>query len=261
MIAHGSTAVFTGVFQIDEEGDALRPANTIAIDRLPLEEIDYCAIGDWHSFTAAGPKAFYAGTPEADRFPKAGQEPGYVACVTVGRGVPPNVEAVRTGRFRWLSHSIALDTVPGAESVANARGPAYLDDWLTQATRPQAAGEPGFDGSLARITITGTVSLTGRQDLDRIIESWEARLLRLDLVDAVRIAPTPDEIHDLAARPGDPIISRVAAELVRRLEEGGPQAEVDVIRHAIFTLHALAAPETTHRSDEVQRTEPATAPL
>jgi len=244
VIAHGSTAVFTSVFQIDEDGDALRPANTIAIDRLPLDEIDYCAIGDWHSFTAAGPKTFYAGTPETDRFPKAGQEPGHVACVTVGRGVPPKVEAVRTGRFRWLSHTIALDTMAGAESAANSGGLAYLDAWLTEATHPKAAGEPGFDGSLARITVTGAVSLAGRRELDQIIESWEARLLRLDLVDNVRIVPTADEICDLAARPGDPIISRVAAELVRRLEDGGPQTEIDVIRHAIFTLHALAHPET-----------------
>jgi DNA repair exonuclease SbcCD nuclease subunit len=256
VIAHGSTAVFTSVLQIDEDGETIQPANTIAIDRLPLEEIDYCAIGDWHSFAAAGPKSFYSGTPETDRFPKIGQQPGHVACVTVGRGVQPTVDAVRTGRFRWLSHSIALETVPGPESVANAGGPSYLDAWLTEATHPKEAGEPGFDGSLARITVTGTVSLAGRQELDRIIESWQARLLRLDLVDTVRIAPTVDEIHDLAARPGDPIISRVAAELVRRLEEGGPQTEIDVIRHAIFTLHALTTPETNLRVDEIPRASP-----
>ena len=97
------------------------------------------------------------------------------------------------------------------------------------------------------------MSLAGRQELDRVIESWDARLLRLDLVDAVKIAPTADEIHELAARPNDPIISRVATELVQRLEAGGPQAEIDVIRHAIFMLHALAHPETPHRRDDSQR--------
>ncbi len=276
VIAHGSTAVFTGMFQIDEDGDPVRPANTIAIDRLPLEEIDYCAIGDWHSFMPIGLTACYSGTPETDRFPKAGQEPGHVACVTVGRGVPPKVEAVSTGRFRWVSHTITLDTdgdtasatdvevVRGTDPEAhvagggsaeihhepNARGPAYLDAWLTQATRPAAEGEPGYEGVLARITVTGTVSLAGRQELDRVIESWEARLLRLDLIDAVRISPSADEIHDLAGRPGDPIISRVATELVRRLHTGGTEDGIDTIRHAIFMLHALAHPETARHSDD-----------
>ena len=279
VIAHGSTAVFSGMFQIDEDGDGVRPANTIAIDRLPIEDLDYIALGDWHGFTAAGSKAWYAGAHETDRFPKAGQTPGHVTCVTVGRGASPQVDAVRTGRFRRLSHTIALDTVaePQADSAAAApddagakagvaidgdpesRGPAYLDAWLTQATHPTAEGEPGFDGSLARITVTGTVSLAGRQELDRIIESWDARLLRLDLVDAVKIAPTADEIHELAERPSDPIISRVATELVQRLEAGGPQAEIDVIRQAIFMLHALAHPELSHRRDDSQRRMPKTA--
>ena len=275
VIAHGSTAVFSGVYQIDEDGDGVRPANTIAIDRLPIEDLDYIALGDWHGFTGAGSKAWYAGAHETDRFPKAGQTPGHGTCVPGGRGASPQVDAVRTGRVRWLSHTIALDTVaePQAASAASsapdaavyaagsadAHGPTHLDAWLTLATQAKAEGEPGFDGSLARITVTGTVSLAGRQELDRIIESWDARLLRLDLVDAVKIAPTADEIHELAARPNDPIISRVATELVQRLEAGGPQAEIDVIRQAIFMLHSLAHPESSHRRDDSQRPMPKTA--
>jgi hypothetical protein len=145
------------------------------------------------------------------------------------------VEAIRTGRFHWLSHTIALDTVAdpaansavGAADSADSHGPAHLDAWLTQATQAKVEGEPGFDGSLARITVTGTVSLAGRQELD--------------------------QIHELTARPNDPIISRVATELVQRLEAGGPQAEIDVIRQAIFMLHGLAHPETSHRRDYSQR--------
>jgi hypothetical protein len=72
----------------------------------------------------------------------------------------------------------------------------------------------------------------------------------LDLVDTVRISPTADEIHDLAARPNDPIISRVATELVQLLEAGGPQAEIDVVRQAIFMLYALAHPDASGRRDD-----------
>jgi DNA repair exonuclease SbcCD nuclease subunit len=263
VIAHGSVASFAagGSARLDEDDDlAAGTANTIAIDRLPLDELDYAALGDWHGFMAAGSNAWYSGSPEIDRFPKARQEPGHVACVTVGRGLPPTVAAIRTGRFRWLSLDVVLDAgedisgrenagvgVASSDEAATGRGPAYLDAVVTEATRPQAEGEPGFDGCLAKITVTGTVSLAGRAELDRVIESWEARLLRLDLDDSVRIAPTPDEIRDLAARPGDPIISRVAAELVRRLEPGvagaaTTPADLEVVRHALTMLHGLAHP-------------------
>ena len=249
VIAHGSTATFTsgsssgGSLERDDDDEGRAgPANTIDLERLPLAELDYIALGDWHGFVAAGPKAWYSGTPEIDRFPKAGQEPGHVACVTVGRGATPTVAAIRTGRFRWLSHDAALDATLG--EAADTGGPAQLDDWLTQATQPQTAGEPGFDGCLARLTLSGSVSLAGREELDRVIESWQARLLRLDVADAVRIAPTRDEINDLAARPDDPIISRVATELVRRLEAGeAGGTNPDVVRHAIHLLHALAHPQ------------------
>jgi hypothetical protein len=169
-----------------------------------------------------------------------------VAVVTVGRGLPPSVASVRTGRFRWLTLEATLDAATGDAGEAGAtQSPAHLDDVLKQATLPQSPGEPGFDGCLVSVRLTGTVTLAGRVELDRVIESWQARFLRLDLTDSVRLAPTLDEVHDLTARPGDPIISRVALELVRRLDEGDPEVAHDVIRHAISMLHALAHPELT----------------
>jgi hypothetical protein len=242
VIAHGSTTAFGtgGSSQHDDDDDdaSRTAANTIGLERLPLDEIDYVSLGDWHGFTAAGRKAWYSGTPEIDRFPKAGQEPGHVACVTVARGAAPTVAAVRTGRFRWLGREATLDAADAGQ------GPAHLDDVLTQATAPQSPGEPGFDGCLADVRLTGTVSLAGRAELERVIESWRARLLRLDLTDDVRVAPTPEEIHDLTARPDDPIIARVATELVRRLqagEAGGDlTANLAVVRQALHILHSLA---------------------
>jgi DNA repair exonuclease SbcCD nuclease subunit len=234
----------------DDDQGGPTGTNTIAIDRLPLDEIDYIALGDFHGPMAAGPKAAYSGTPEIDRFPKEGQEPGHVACVTVARGAVPTVAAVRTGRFRWLTREVNLDAT--GRDAADAYGPAYLDDVLTHATEPQSPGEPGFDGCLADVRLTGTVSLAGRVELDRVIESWRARLLRLDLADDVRIAPTADEIHDLTARPDDPIIARVATELVRRLEAGEADGDLTtnlaVVRHALHILHELAHTTTNAAS-------------
>ena len=267
VIAHGSTTVFSGggsagsatratgpgsTTQADDEDPAVTAVNTLALDRLPGTEIDYLALGDWHGFLAAGPKACYSGAPEIDRFPKPGQQPGHVAVVTVSRGGEPRVEQVATGRFRWLVTAIAL----GDE------GPKQLDDWLTEATRPAAAGEASFDACLARLEVSGSVSLAERAEFDRIVESWTARLLRLDLDDQTVLAPSAEEIRDLAERPGDPIIARVAAELVAMLEGETPRSgagesatglagaagfelaesaplDADLVRRAIHILHAL----------------------
>ena len=267
VIAHGSTTVFSGggsagsaaratgpgnTTQADDEDPAVTAVNTLALDRLPGTEIDYLALGDWHGFLAAGPKACYSGAPEIYRFPKPGQQPGHVAVVTVSRGGEPRVEQVATGRFRWLVTAIAL----GDE------GPKQLDDWLTEATRPAAAGEASFDACLARLEVSGSVSLAERAEFDRIVESWTARLLRLDLDDQTVLAPSPAEIRDLAERPGDPIIARVAAELVAMLEGQTPRSgasesatglavaagfelaesaplDADLVRRAIHILHAL----------------------
>lgn len=269
VIAHGSTASFGSAaarHDDDEDGPAGR-INAIALDRLPIDEIDHVSLGDWHGFTAAGPKAWYSGTPEIDRFPKAGQEPGHVACVTISRGLPPTVAAIRTGRFRWLAHNVALDATRGEthdETHEKTHGPAHLDNVLTQATQPASPGEPGFDGCLVSVTLTGTVTLSGRVELDHVIEAWRARLLRLDLTDRVRIAPSADEIQDLAARPDDPIITRVATELVRRLNAGGPEADLEIIRQALHMLHGLthAGSHADQGSDVAGGPrEPATAQL
>jgi len=210
VIAHGSTTVFAAGStaaagslgggpgssgQLDDEEPAGTGVNTIALDRLPLDELDYLALGDWHGFLAAGPKAFYSGAPEIDRFPKPGQQPGHVAVVTVARAAEPRVEPVATGCFRWL---------------------------------------------------TGSVSLAERAELDRLVESWTARLLRLDLDDQTVLAPSADEIRELAERPSDPIIARVAGELVAMLEQAAPAADPsladpEVIRHAIHLLHAVVS--------------------
>ncbi len=286
VIAHGSTTVFapgggaaplSGAFigpgstsQADDEDLPASGVNTLALDRLPLEELDYLALGDWHGYLAAGPKAFYSGAPEIDRFPKPGQRPGHVAVVSVARSAQPRVEPAATGRFRWLVRSFDLGD----------DGPEQLDDWLTEVARPTAAGEAGFDACLARVEVSGSVSLAQRAELDGLIESWTARLLRLDLDDQTVLAPSAEEIRDLAERPGDPIIARVAGELVALLESD-PVAEGiaatdsrppghDVVRRALHILHALVAAgvtdadsqPTTPTAEPPARAgvEPATAP-
>ena len=225
VLAHGSTTAFAG--QTDGE-DVAGPVNTIAIDRLPLAEIDYVALGDWHGFTAAGPKAWYSGSHETDRFPKKDQLPGRIACVTVFRGSDPVVEPIVTGRLQWLARVLDM----------TADGPRQCETTLAEATE-----NAGFDACLVDLSLRGSLSLGARRELDQVLESWSHRLLRLDVADAVMLAPSPDEIHALASRPGDPIISRVAGELARRLDAEG--TDVADVRQAINILHALCTTAPT----------------
>ena len=120
LVAHGSTRDFSG--ERDEEDLPGQP-NFIHLEHLPLADLDYVALGDWHGLVQAGDKAWYSGSHETDRFPKTGQTTGHVAVVRVGRGVRPAVEAVPTGRTRWLVHE---------ETFSGDKGPALLHDVLNR---------------------------------------------------------------------------------------------------------------------------------
>ena len=221
LVAHGSTRDFSG--ERDEEDLPGQP-NFIHLEHLPLADLDYVALGDWHGFLQAGPKAWYAGAHETDRFPKAGQRPGHVACVTATRAGPPAVDPLPTGRLAWLGTALDL----------GEDGPDRLEETLATVTRGA-----GFDRALVDLGLTGCVSLAARRELERILESWSHRLLRLDVRDETTLAPAPEEIRDLADRADDPIIARVAGELLRRIAAGGPDA--DDAREAVNLLHGLCA--------------------
>ena len=209
----------------DEENDAGRTGvNTIALDRLPLDEIDYVALGDWHGLIRADGKAWYSGSHETDRFPKPGQTTGHVACVRVGRGIAPVVEPVATGRTKWLVH---------AETFSGAEGPATLHDYLGQLT-----SDAGRGNVLLKLSLTGSLGLGAHADLDAMLRSWQAGLLDLRLDREVGIEPTQEEIDALVSNPDDPLIAHVAADFVRQITGDGDDAAI--ASTALSLLHGFA---------------------
>jgi hypothetical protein len=146
-----------------------------------------------------------------------------VIFATAGRGVAPRVEAVRTGRLQWREQAVTLD---------DDDGPQRMNDILEQAILPGGPHE-----TLVKLALHGSLSLAARKMLDEILESWRARLIRLRLEDAVHLTPSQQEIESLTDRPVDPIISRVAAELVPLLTAGGEEGAV--ARKALNLLHSL----------------------
>jgi hypothetical protein len=221
VLAHGSTLNFR---QESDEEDGGRQANLIELDRLPLSQIDYVALGDWHGMVQVGDKAWYSGSHDTDRFPKQGQRTGHVAVVEVRRGLPPIVQAVQTGHTRWLEHSATFATDAGPAALKNS-----LD---------QLVGDAERGLSLLKLSLGGSLGLAGHAELSTILEDWQAGLLDLRLDKSVVVAPTADEIATLAHTTANPLIAHVARELQCQIDHGGEDAKL--AGTAIALLHEFA---------------------
>jgi DNA repair exonuclease SbcCD nuclease subunit len=223
VLAHGTIQGF-GSQQNDEE-DTPAAVNWIDLSSLPLDAIDYIALGDWHGTKQVGPKAWYSGTPEIDRFPKGeGNDPGNVLKVTLSRAQSPVVERVTTGRFAWKELAFRF-----SDDAILDLFPSRLDELI---------GQRG-DEHLLLLTLEGSLGMEASGRLEKIIESLEARLVRLKLDTRVTIAPTDDEIAALTRRAEDPLIATVATELVSRCQ--GDSEEAVISRIALRELHTAIA--------------------
>ena len=221
VLAHGSIQGFEA--SQDEEDDESAGMNRIDLARLPADEIDYIALGDWHGMKQVGPKAWYCGTPEIDRFPKGeNNDPGNILIVQAGRLQMPKAIKKPTGRFKWNDFSFRFSEDESFETFR-----AQLDEQL---------GQWGQD-SLMKLALSGSLGIQASHRLSEHLESLEARLLRLKLEDRVGIAPTDIEIAALASRPNDPLVAAVASQLVAMT--GGNDAEI--ARLALRELHAAVS--------------------
>jgi DNA repair exonuclease SbcCD nuclease subunit len=220
LLAHGSVLDFSA--DSDEEDSNGGVANLIDLERLPEEEIDYVALGDWHGTRKVGDKAWYSGTPELDRFVKGGEhDPGNILVVEAGRGGEPRAERVRTGRIGW--HALAFDLAEDAGlNVLERRVNDLIGNRVNE--------------DLLRLRLEGSLGIAAWAQLDQLLESWTARLIRLKLEDQTVVAPSPEEIDELTHRAGDPLVSRVAQQLVARA--AGGDEEATVARIALRELHA-----------------------
>lgn len=225
VLAHGSVQGF-GAGGGDEEGEEGAP-NLIDLTQLPEPELDYIALGDWHGAKQVGPKAWYSGTPEIDRFPKGEtNEPGHVLVVTAQRGGIPQVKPVVTARLGW--HALSFD-FSGDASV----------DLLDGRFNERIGNRAGVD--LLLLELTGSLGIEATTRLEEMLEAWQARLVRLKLSNQVQVAPSEAEVEALTRRAVDPLISRVAAKLVEQTR-GGDEASAAIARIALRELHACIRP-------------------
>lgn len=213
VLAHGSVQGFGGDDSV----------NRLALDRLPSDEIDYVALGDWHGLMSVDRQAWYPGTPEPDRFPNGPDDQrSQVLLVDLDRGLPVEVKPHPTGRFRW--HRITM-TLNGDGDLAR----------LEQRLSDCIGRRVGRD--LLRLELNGQLGWSAHQTLQDRVEDLRQQLLHLRLRGELHRLPTVLERDQFLDGLESPLVSAIARDLQEELEQGiDPVAE-----QALIELHRLCA--------------------
>ena len=213
-LAHGPVQSFS------EDGTA---DDVIAPDRAGQAGLDYLALGDWHGQISLGPKTWYAGTPEPDRFKH--DAPGRALSVSLaGAGAPPTVAPVETGLFTW--RTAPLDCLP--------------DEDLERGLAALLPAGPARRQALLRIAAMGRARPEARATLEKAIAAAAPEFALLEL-DAQALAITCESQDlDLIDRSG---ALRQAADalLGESRDTDRPPSDREVAREALMRLFSYCA--------------------
>ena len=212
VIAHGTTQDFSSVSTLDDEYDV---PNFIDLARLPENEFDYIALGDWHGTKKVGNKAWYAGTPEIDRFIKGAEnKPGHILLVEADCKKAPVVTEIRTTKVEWYEKEFEFID-ENSLNIFIAEIKALFGTRVAE--------------DLLKLTLTGHLGLADFTKLEEQITTLESRMINLKLDNRVSITPTNDEIESLKNRLSDPLISSVADKLIQASMLGNEDAEIATV--------------------------------
>jgi len=219
ILAHGTTLDFSSGSTLDDEYDV---ANFIDLARLPENEFDYIALGDWHGTKKVGNKAWYAGTPEIDRFIKGAEnKPGHLLLVEADCKKAPVVTEIRTTKVEWYEKEFEFIDENSLD-IFNAEINALFGTRVAE--------------DLLKLTLTGHLGLADFTKLEEQITTLESRMINLKLDNRVSITPTNYEIESLKNRLSDPLISSVADKLIQASMLGNEDAEIATV--ALRELYA-----------------------
>lgn len=222
VLAHGSVFTFGSERFEDEEELGYSSANFLDLSRLPMDELDYVALGDWHGTKKIDAKTWYAGTPEPDRFPKGeAHDQGNVLLVTVERGKMPEVKALKTASISWQRQSFHFAGDASFEAFE-----ASMENWL----------EKRVNQDLLQLSLGGSLGLEALDQLRTRLEVYESRLLRIKLDNQVQPDPTAEELDSLGQISQNPLLARVAAQLNTIIDQGGEE-EASIAREALKQLY------------------------
>ena len=206
-LAHGSVA--------GRLPDTAEAANPIDPERANRAQLDYLALGDWHGTLEIGPRTWYAGTPEPDRF-RANDAGNVLLVELAGRGAPPAITRLPTARHAW--RQLGLDLTGTADHKA------ALDQLLAGVTAPERG--------VVQLTLTGVLDLESRAALETTLDRWAGELCHLEVRDELVAEPSESDLLSLGESP---VIGTVARELVA-LAAGEP-GQRDVASLALRLLY------------------------
>ncbi|MEM6859060.1 MAG: DNA repair exonuclease [Pseudomonadota bacterium] len=204
-LAHGSVRDFSS----DGSGGIIAP------DLAERAGLDYLALGDWHGWTAFGPRTLYSGTPEPDKFREGS---GHASAVSIaGPGAVPDIRKWPVARFYWCEVDLDISVEPDADAALTAGLPAdvarrdvLLSLRLSGSVRPQAradwtraVGDLRLSLAELRLDDSALQTLMEADDLDLIDRQGALR----EAANALKAASTDDaqtaEERAVAARALD----------------------------------------------------------
>ena len=153
--------------------------NMISYQRTETAHLDYLALGDWHGQLKVSDKAWYAGTPEQDRFHN--NEPGKALLVTLNKNdKKPRVESLDTGKYQW--HRIQFDL--------------YETNDIEALNNRFSKLQP-TENQVLSLTLSGNLSLENRQQLEQLLDRWKAKFAMLEINDTnLKLNPSPQDLQD-----------------------------------------------------------------
>jgi DNA repair exonuclease SbcCD nuclease subunit len=210
VLAHGTTQNFSSAN--DEDGGVGVTSNHIRHESLPMSEIDFVALGDWHGMRECAPKVWYSGTPEIDRFPK-GQDnkPGYTLSVEIGRGQTPSVKQIATTLLRWHVRDFSVNSDQDVDMVEAQLG-ALLEKRVNE--------------DLLQLTLNGKLGIEASQRLEELIETIRGRIIRVKRYGEVQNIPSDAEIQKLTQSAENPLTANVAKLLIAQATIPGDEGRI-----------------------------------
>ena len=153
--------------------------NMISYNRTEKAKLDYLALGDWHGQLKVSAKAWYAGTPEQDRF--QGNDPGKALLVTLNKNdEDPKVESLNTGKYQWHKIQFNLFSTKDIEALS--------DDF----SKFQSA-----ESQVISLSLNGNLSLENHQLLNQLLDSWKAKFAMLEIdVTNLKLSPSEQDLQD-----------------------------------------------------------------
>ncbi|PZN93679.1 MAG: DNA repair exonuclease [Hyphomicrobiales bacterium] len=213
-LAHGAIQSFS------EDGVGL---DVIAPDRAARSGLDYLALGDWHGQMRIGPRSWYSGAPEQDRFKHDG--PGKALLVSLtGPGAVPEVVPVETGSFDW--RTLPLELLSGDDASA------VLTEHLPSGSMRRQ--------TLLRVVASGRLRPQARAAFDAAIAAVAPEFAHLLLETDVLATDCESEDLDAIDRAG---ALRHAADalLAESQDEARPAGERQAARDALVRLFSYCA--------------------